>query len=139
MVDPNRLKLLIPEAALEELRGAKLAALANTGIGGFRWTVGRLTGDGLGTAKTMTRVGELEGGISPAAPGRSQVSAPGQAVQTRPWELTVTGEALAIQPGDLLVSVLDPSIAFRVGALLRTLVYPIWEVSRAAPATIPPA
>jgi hypothetical protein len=88
----------------------------------------------------MARVGSVDGGVSPKRDGRVAATAAGQPAPTRPWELTLTGDDPGLRAGDLIVSVADPAVAFRLAGLSRSLVYPIWDVERVSPApTIPPA
>lgn len=105
---------------LADLRAVRVAGLQNTGVGGDTWTVVRATGDGVRPAETTTA--RITGYISQERPDRIVVVAAGAQIPSAAWRLVILDGA--IQAGDLLTSVADPTIQFVTERPLPGVLYP---------------
>ena len=94
------------------LRRAALRSAVLFGVGGSSWTAVRTTGDGI-TAATSTTSRTVTAFVVPAAAEQQATAAPGVVLPLVRYELiAVTGTD--VLPGDVVTSVADTTLSFRV-------------------------
>lgn len=116
---------LLNEATLAAIRAPFLQYLAQAGQGP-EWNATRQTGRGVGTPKTPTSVGTIEGWVL-VPPATQPTTGPGQkAVATAP-QLYVVGD-VEPQRGDVIALAEDAQVRYRVVGETQSLLYPTYIV-----------
>ena len=135
---------MISETTRQLLRDIRIAELPRRAVGGVAWRVARLSATGYGPATPGT-VGEVamliaERPSNDLPASRQRPAAPGTTIPEVTWEaFRIDPTPFALQVDDVLVSVAQPALAFRLIGITNRGIGDEWAVTpTAAPDTRAP-